>query len=240
MRTVLICHYIILCNLSQDFFLKKNLYYFFILCYKNDVGDEMIKKMYNKIIKGMYDWAMGIAAKSNAVWALIVVSFIESSFFPIPPDLFLIPLVLAQREKAFRLAFYCTVSSVLGGYLGYAIGYLLNGAVLSDLLTTFHMMDGFNQFKQWYHQFGAWIVFMAGLTPFPYKIVTITSGALGLNLFIFTFASVISRGMRFFLISWLLYKWGKPMKDYIEKNLGWLSILFVVVLFASFLLIKFI
>lgn len=200
----------------------------------------MLKKIYNKIIKGMYDWAMAIAAKSNAVWALIIVSFVESSFFPIPPDIFLIPLVLAQREKAFRLALYCTVASVLGGYLGYAIGFFLNDAILSDILVKFHMMDGFNRFKDWYHEFGAWIVFMAGLTPFPYKIVTIASGAVGLNLFVFTIASIISRGLRFFFIAWLLYKWGKPMKEYIEKNLSWLSILFVILLFGSFLLIKFI
>ena len=200
----------------------------------------MLKKLYNKIIKGMYDWAMGIASKSNAVWALLVVSFVESSFFPIPPDIFLIPLVLAQREKAFRLALYCTIASVLGGFFGYAIGFLLDDAVLSPLLIKFHMIDGFNQFKAWYHEFGAWIVFVAGLTPFPYKIVTIASGAVGLNLFVFALASVISRGIRFFFIAWLLYKWGKPMKEYIEKNLGWLSILFVVLLLGGFLLIKFI
>ena len=200
----------------------------------------MIKKLYNKIIKGMYDWAMAISAKSNAVWALVIISFIESSFFPIPPDIFLIPLILAQREKAFRLALYCTTASVLGGYFGYAIGYFLNDAALTPLLAKLHMLEGFNNFKQWYHEFGAWIVFMAGLTPFPYKIVTIASGAVELNLVIFTIASIISRGLRFFLIAWLLYKWGKPMKEYIEKNLGWLSILFVILLFGSFLLIKFI
>ncbi len=199
-----------------------------------------LKKLYDKIIKSMYDWAMAIAAKSNAVWALVVVSFVESSFFPIPPDIFLIPLVLAQREKAFRLALYCTIASVLGGWFGYGIGYFLDGAVLTPILTSWHMIDAFNQFKEWYNEFGAWIVFMAGLTPFPYKVVTIASGAVDLNLLVFTVASIISRGMRFFLIAWLLYRWGKTMKDYIEKNLGWLSILFVVLLFGSFLLIKFI
>ena len=200
----------------------------------------MIKEFYNKIIKKIYDWAMSIAAKSNAVWALVVISFIESSFFPIPPDIFLIPLILAQREKAFRLALYCTIASVLGGYFGYGIGYLLDDAVLTPLLTDWHMIDAFNRFKDWYHEWGAWVVFMAGLTPFPYKIVTIASGAVGLNLFIFTIASIISRGLRFFFIAWLLYRWGKPMKEYIEKNLGWLSILFAFLLFCGFLLIKFI
>ena len=199
----------------------------------------MIKDLYNKIVRGTYDWAMKIASKSNAVWVLVGISFIESSFFPIPPDIFLIPLVLAQREKAFRLALYCTIASVLGGYLGYSIGYLLDEAVLTPLLEKWHMMNGFNTFKGWYNEWGAWVVFIAGSTPFPYKIVTIASGAVGLNLVVFTIASVISRGLRFFFIAWLLYKWGKPMKEYIEKNLGWLSILFAVLLLGSFLLIKF-
>ncbi|MBE6449451.1 MAG: DedA family protein [Alphaproteobacteria bacterium] len=200
----------------------------------------MLKNAYNKLIKSMYNWAMTISAKSNAVWALVIISFIESSFFPIPPDIFLIPLILAQRQKAFQLALYCTVASVLGGFLGYGIGFALDEIALTPLLTDWHLIDAFNRFKDWYHQFGAWIVFIAGLTPFPYKVVTIASGAVELNLFVFAIASIISRGMRFFLIAWLLYKWGKPMKDYIEKNLGWLSVLFVILLIGSFLLIKFI
>lgn len=198
----------------------------------------MIKELYNKIIKSSYDWAMSIAKKNNAVWALIIVSFVESSFFPIPPDIFLIPLILAQRQKAFKLALYCTVASVLGGYLGYSIGYLLDEAVLNPLLTKWGMMEAFQKFEEWYHQYGVSIVFMAGLTPFPYKIITIASGAVHLNLAIFTVASVLARGIRFFFIAWLLYKWGKPMKEYIEKNLGWLSIVFAVLLIGSFLLIK--
>lgn len=199
----------------------------------------MIKELYNKIIKSSYDWAMSIAKKNNAVWALVIVSFVESSFFPIPPDIFLIPLILAQRQKAFKLALYCTVASVLGGYLGYSIGYLLDEAVLNPLLTKWGMMEAFQKFEEWYHQYGVSIVFMAGLTPFPYKIITIASGAVHLNLAIFTVASVLARGIRFFFIAWLLYKWGKPMKEYIEKNLGWLSIVFAVLLIGSFLLIKF-
>lgn len=199
----------------------------------------MITQLYNKVIKSCYDWAMNVSQKSNAVWALVIVSFVESSFFPIPPDIFLIPLVLAQRQKAFRLALYCTIASVLGGYLGYSIGYLLDGAVLNPILTKWGMIDAFHQFEQWYHQYGASIVFMAGLTPFPYKIITIASGAVHLNLAIFTIASVLARGLRFFFIAWLLYKWGKPMKEYIEKNLGWLSVLFAFLLIGSFLLIKF-
>ena len=198
----------------------------------------MIKNFYNKTIRKLYDWAMTISLKPNAVWGLVIVSFVESSFFPIPPDIILIPLVLAQREKAFKLALYCTIASVLGGFLGYFIGWVLDASVLNPLLENWGMMDSFNTFKGWYHQFGAWIVFMAGLTPFPYKIITIASGTLGLNLFVFTIASILSRGGRFFLVAWLLWKWGDPMKAFIEKNLGWLSILFFVLLVGFVFLIR--
>lgn len=213
--------------------------YFFAFRFVSCIKDVMIKQIYEKTIKACYDWAMGIARKKNAVWMLVIVSFIESSFFPIPPDIFLIPLVLSQRQRAFRIAFYCTIASVLGGYFGYAIGYWLDETLLSKLLNYFGWMAYFERFKYWYHEYGAWIVFTAGLTPFPYKIITIASGAVSLNIFIFTIASVLARGLRFFIITWALYKWGKPMQKYIEKNLGWLSILFVLLLFLSFLLIKF-
>ena len=198
----------------------------------------MIKNLYNKTIRRLYDWAMAVSLKPNAVWGLVLVSFIESSFFPIPPDIILIPLVLAQREKAFKLALYCTIASVLGGFLGYFIGWVLDESVLNPLLAEWGMMDSFNTFKEWYHSLGAWIVFMAGLTPFPYKIITIASGALGLNLFVFTIASVLSRGGRFFFVAWLLWKWGDPMKAFIEKNLGWLSILFFILLVGFVFLIR--
>ena len=203
------------------------------------ITTDMIKEVYNKVIRSCYNCAMKITQKSNAVWALVIIAFVESSFFPIPPDIFLIPLILSQREKAFRIALYCTIASVLGGYLGYAIGCLLDETVLTSVLTRFGWIDYFHRFENWYHQYGAWIVFTAGLTPFPYKIITIASGAVGLNLLVFTAASVISRGLRFFLIAWALYKWGKPMQKYIEKNLGWLSIVFVLLLIGCFILIKY-
>lgn len=199
----------------------------------------MIKKLYDRTIKRMYDWAMGISAKSNAVWLLVAVSFMESSFFPIPPDVVLIPLVLANREKAFMLAMYCTVASVIGGYFGYFIGYMLYDSVAVPILNFYHARAQFEEFAAAYHQYGAWIVFGAGLTPFPYKVVTIASGVTHLDLGVFGIASVLSRGGRFFLVAWLLWKWGAPMKTYIEKNLGWLSVLFFVLLAGSFALIKF-
>ncbi|MBQ4084200.1 MAG: DedA family protein [Alphaproteobacteria bacterium] len=199
----------------------------------------MIKNIYNKTIKRLYDWAMGVSAKENALWILVAVSFVESSFFPIPPDIILIPLVLAQRQKAFKIALYCTISSVLGGYFGYFIGAVLFDTVAQPIIDFYHYSAEFQKFQEGYNHYGAWLVFMAGLTPFPYKIITITSGVTDLNLWVFSIASILARGGRFFLIAGLLYKYGEPMKAFIEKNLGWLSILFVVLLIGSFYLIKF-
>lgn len=199
----------------------------------------MIRKLYNKSIKKMYDWAMQVSTKPNAVWVLAIVSFAESSFFPIPPDIFLIPLVLACRERAFKLAAVCTVSSVLGGYFGYFIGFALYNTVAVPILDFYHYTNQFTDFTKLYNEYGAWIVFGAGVTPFPYKIITIASGVTHLDLWTFTIASVLARGLRFYLVAWLLWKWGASMKTFIEKNLGWLSVLFFVLLIGCFFIIKF-
>lgn len=186
-----------------------------------------------------YDWCMSLVGGRYALPVLCGVSFVESSFFPIPPDLFLIPLVLARRTEAFKIAFYTTLSSVIGGMFGYAIGYFLYDAVALPILNFYNAMAQFNSFKSYYNEYGAWIVFGAGVTPFPYKIITIASGVTHLNLGIFIIASVLARGIRFFFVAWLLWKYGQPMKTYIEKNLGWLSITFFVLLIGGFALIKF-
>jgi len=195
-----------------------------------------MRKLWNTITRKVYDWTMGLAAGPKAVWALCAVAFIESSFFPIPPDILLIPLVLANREKAFRLAAYATIASVLGGYFGYGIGFWAYDSIKP------HLSDGFIDKIDWfagqYNRCGSWIVFFAGVTPFPYKIITIASGVTHLDLGVFTIASVLARGLRFYLIAWLLWKWGAPMKTWIEKNLGWLSILFFILLVGGFLALK--
>lgn len=196
-------------------------------------------KLWNKTMKALYDWCMRIVSGKYALPALCAVSFIESSFFPIPPDLFLIPLILANRTKAFRIAFWTTVFSVLGGLFGYAIGYYLYNSVGVAILDFFNYREKFEEFRHMYNNWGAWIVFGAGITPFPYKIITIASGTTHLNLIVFIIASIIARGLRFFLIAGLLWKYGEPMKTYIEKNLGWLSIVFFVLLVGGFFLIKF-
>ncbi|MBQ7412936.1 MAG: DedA family protein [Alphaproteobacteria bacterium] len=187
-------------------------------------------------MRSLYDWTMGLASGERAVWALCVVAFVESSFFPIPPDLLLIPLILSDRTKAFRIAAYATLASVLGGYLGYGIGYFAYAAIEPYLSAGF--IDKVDWFRGQYNTYGAWVVFMAGITPFPYKIITIASGVTHLDLAVFTVASVLARGARFFLIAGLLWKWGAPMKVWIEKNLGWLSVVFFLLLIGGFLLVK--
>ncbi len=188
-------------------------------------------------MRKLYDWAMRVVSTPKAVATLCVISFMESSFFPIPPDILLIPLVLKQRTKAFRIAFYCMLASVLGGTFGYAIGHFAYDTIEPWLSGDF--IEKMNWFSTKYNEYGAWIVFGAGITPFPYKIITIASGVTGLNFPVFMIASLLARGLRFFLISFLLFKWGKPMQAFIEKNLGWLSILFFILLVGGFYLVKY-
>ena len=142
-----------------------------------------------------------LAARKNAMLFLFIVAFVESSFFPIPPDIMLIPMVLATPAKAYRIAGLATVASVLGGYFGYLIGVFGYDLIAKPILTFYGYMSQFDVFKGYYHEWGAWIVFGAGLTPFPYKVVTIASGVVHLDLLVFTVASVLARGGRFFLVA---------------------------------------
>ena len=189
-------------------------------------------------VKAVYDYMLQLAANKNALFFLFVVAFAESSFFPIPPDIMLIPLVVAAPAKAYRIALVATLASVIGGYFGYFIGVYGYDLIARPILSFYGYTQQFEVFKGYYHQWGAWIVFGAGLTPFPYKVVTIASGAVHLDLVVFTVASVLSRGGRFFLVAWLLKKYGAPMKMFIERHLGKLSVLFVVLLLGGFALIK--
>ena len=171
---------------------------------------------------------------------LFAVAFAESSFFPIPPDVMLIPMILATPNKAWRIAGLATLASVIGGYFGYAIGVFAFEMIAEPILRFYNAIDKFHEFENYYHQYGAWIVFGAGITPFPYKIITIASGVVHLDLLVFTIASVLARGMRFFLVAWLLKKYGAPMKIFIEKHLGKLSILFFILLIGGFAVLKYI
>lgn len=192
----------------------------------------------HQLLHQMYDLMLRLSAHDKAMFFLFLVSFAESSFFPIPPDVMIIPMVLATPNKAWRIAGLATVASVLGGYFGYIIGAFCFDWIAKPILEMYNALEQFKEFENYYHQFGAWIVFGAGLTPFPYKIITIASGVVHLDLFVFTAASVLARGMRFFFVAWLLKKYGEPMKIFIEKNLGWLSVLFLILLIGSFMLIK--
>lgn len=195
---------------------------------------------FHKSVQKTYDYMINLAARPNAFWFLAAVAFAESSFFPIPPDIMLIPMVLAMPQKAWKIAGIATAASVLGGYFGYGIGMFLFEVAARPILDFYGYMQQFDVFKGYYHQWGAWIVFGAGITPFPYKVITIASGAVHLDVFTFTIASVLARGMRFFLVAWLLKKYGAPMKEFIEKHLGILSILFLALLVGGFMAIKYI
>lgn len=195
--------------------------------------------LFHKVTHGTYNWMLALSSSPRAMFFLFLVAFAESSFFPIPPDIMIIPMVLATPSKAWRIAALATFASVLGGFFGYGIGVFLFDQIAKPLLAFYGYLHQFDSFKEYYHQWGAWIVFGAGITPFPYKVITIASGVVGLNLFTFTIASIIARGMRFYLIAWLLKKYGASMKVFIEKNLGILSILFLVLLIGGFVLIKY-
>lgn len=190
------------------------------------------------MLRGLYDWTMNLAGRRNAVWVLAAIAFIESSVFPIPPDVLLIPMVLAARDRAWRYAATCTIASVLGGMLGYAIGAGLYDSVGQPILEFYGYAAKFSDFTARYNEFGAWIVFIAGTTPFPYKVITIASGVTGLDLTTFTGASVLARGLRFFIVAGLLYWMGPPIKDFIEKRLGLMFTIFCVLLIGGFVVLK--
>ena len=194
---------------------------------------------YHSAVKLCYDAMLNLASRKNAMAFLFIVAFVESSFFPIPPDIMLIPMVLAAPTRAWRIAAIATIASVLGGFFGYAIGVYFFDLIAEPILGFYGYMSKFDSFKDYYHEFGAWIVFGAGITPFPYKVITIASGVVELDLFVFGFASLVSRGMRFYFVAWLLRKYGSSMKDFIERNLGWLSVVFLLLLIGGFMLAKF-
>jgi len=194
--------------------------------------------IWQNLMRKCYDYAVDVARRDGALKVLAAVSFVESSFFPIPPDIFLIPIVTVKSDRYLKIAACCTVCSVLGGVFGYAIGMFLFDMVAQPILDFYNYTEAFNRFRSYYVEYGVWIVFGAGLTPFPYKVVTIASGVMALNFPVFLVASIVSRGARFFLVAFLVAKFGDKARVFIEKHLGWLSILFFVLLFASFLLIK--
>lgn len=190
------------------------------------------------MLRKLYDWTLSIAAHRHARWWLAAISFAESSFFPVPPDVALMPMVLAERKRAFEYALICTIASVLGGIAGYAIGYFLFDTVGAWILDVYGYHEKFAAVQESYNAYGAWIVFTAGLTPIPYKIFTIASGVTQLNLAVFFIASCAARGLRFFAVAALLWWFGPPIRAFIDKYFGLLSILFVILLISGFLAVS--
>jgi membrane protein YqaA with SNARE-associated domain len=190
------------------------------------------------MLRALYDRTLKASAHPHAERWLAAVSFIESSVFPIPPDVMLIPMVLADRAKAWRIALICTIASVLGGLLGYAIGSVFFDLVGQPILDFYSAGEKFVIFQEKFADWGAWAVFFAGVTPFPYKVITIASGFVHLDLLVFVVASVLARGLRFFLVAGLLWYFGEPIRTFIEAHLGKLTILFFVLLLGGFLVVK--
>ena len=191
------------------------------------------------MLQRLYDWTMGLAGHRHALWVLAAVAFIESSVFPIPPDVLIIPMVLAAPARAWRIALVATVASVLGGGLGYLIGAALFETLGRPLLEFYGQIGKFDEFRQIYDEWGAWIVAGAGFTPFPYKVVTIASGVAGLDPVTFVAASAVSRGARFFLVAALLWKFGPPIRVFIERYLPHLAWAFFILLIGGFVAIRY-
>jgi membrane protein YqaA with SNARE-associated domain len=191
----------------------------------------------NEVLRALYDWTIALASRPHAIWALALVSFAESSFFPIPPDILLIPLILARPSQAWMLAGICTAASVAGGAFGYFIGWGLYEQVGRPVLDFYGKAEEFGQFSDSYNRWGAWAVLIAGVTPFPYKVITILSGTTGLNFAVFMLASLIARGLRFFVVAALLWKFGPPIRSFIEQRLGLVFSLFVAALVGGFLVL---
>jgi len=191
------------------------------------------------MMQRVYDWTMRMAAHEKAPIALFWVAFAESSFFPIPPDVMLIPMVLARRDKAWVYAAICTAGSVIGGMLGYAIGYFLYETLGQWVISVYGLGSQFEAYRAAYNEWGLWIILIKGLTPIPYKLVTIASGAAAFDFWVFLAASIVTRGGRFLMVAGLLYWLGEPIRTFIERRLTLLTTLFVVALVGGFVSIKY-
>jgi membrane protein YqaA with SNARE-associated domain len=190
------------------------------------------------VLRALYDWTMSLAGHRHALWVLAAVSFVESSVFPIPPDVLMIPMILAAPRRAFLIAGVCTAASVLGGVAGYGIGYFFYEQVGQPVLESLGKGEAMDAFNQRFNDVGFWAVLIAGLTPFPYKVITIMSGWTAMPMATFLVTSIIARGLRFFIVAALLWKFGAPIRDFIERRLGLMFTAFVVLLIGGFALLR--
>ena len=182
---------------------------------------------------------MHLSGHPKAVWFLALISFAESSFFPVPPDVMLVPMTLARRQRAWYYALVCTIASVAGGIAGYTIGNLLFDSLGQAIINFYGIGDQFDSFRSSYNEHGLAIVFLAGLTPLPYKIFTIASGVVQLSLPLFIVSSVVSRGARFFIVCGLVYWFGPPVRNFIERYLGWVTLAAAIVLIGGFYVLRY-
>jgi len=191
------------------------------------------------MLRALYDWTIRMADHPRALWVLAVISFAESSVFPIPPDVLMIPMILARPSRAWLIAGIALISSVLGGMLGYAIGAFAYESIGQPVLAALGKGEAIEAFNTRFNDFGFWAVLTAGVTPFPYKVITIMSGWTGMPLGTFVATSILARALRFFLVAGLLCKFGAPIRGFIERRLGLLTIVFVVLLFGGFYLTRY-
>jgi membrane protein YqaA with SNARE-associated domain len=192
------------------------------------------------LLRRLYDWTIEMAGRPQAMPALAAVSFAESSFFPVPPDVMLVPMVLRRRDKAWRIAAVCTIASVLGGLLGYAIGNVLYAGFGERVIALYGLQQRFLDFQETLSQWGFLLILAKGLTPIPFKLVTIACGVGGYNLGLFVLASVITRGARFFLEAALLKHYGEPIRTFLERYLTWITTAVLVAIVLGFVILKYI
>jgi membrane protein YqaA with SNARE-associated domain len=190
------------------------------------------------MLKKIYYWVLLWAKTPYGTWALFALAFAESSFFPIPPDVLLIALGIGAPKKSLRYALVCSIGSVLGGCLGYFIGWQFMEGIGNKIVEWYGLADQFGYIRNLYHAYDAWAVAIAGFTPIPYKLFTITAGAFAINFPVFILASAISRSARFFIISLLIYRFGPSIQHFIDRYLNLLTIVFTILLIGSFLVIK--
>ena len=192
------------------------------------------------MLKRVYDWMMRLAASRNALWWLAGVAFVEASVFPIPPDIMLIPMVIAARDKAWRYALVAALASVAGGCLGYAIGSLLYEQFGRGVIAFYHLDAEFESFKGAFDRWGGWVVLFQGMTPIPYKLVTIASGVTHLTFPTFIAAALVSRSVRFFFVAALFWRFGEPIRDFVERRLMLVTTAFIAVLVGGYLALRFV
>jgi membrane protein YqaA with SNARE-associated domain len=193
-----------------------------------------------KLLKKLYDWVLHWAHTPYGTWALFILAVVESSFFPIPPDVLLIALAISIPAKSFRYAFICSIGSVIGGLFGYLIGYGFMDVVGFRIIEFYNMHNQYESLKISYEKSDVFIVFIAAFTPIPYKLITITAGAFHINILAFAVASIVGRSARFFLVSTLIYYFGPSIRKFIDKYFNLLTIIFTILLVLGFIVIKYV